>query len=315
MSEGNGVQTVTDPAKEIKPVKPSMLQNKLAAMVPKDITETIALAKIMSESTLVPKEFHKNVANCTLAIGLGGELGLSAFQAVQCIMVVNGRPTLWGDAMPGLIRASGKMEYLDETYEEKTKTAICRVKRVGEPEIVRMFSEADAATAGLTKKDGPWQNYRKRMLQMRARSWALRDGFADVLKGLQMFEEVRDYDVETTVVPNESAPKELETAIASSETLKPTGTPDVPATIAEPTPANPVVDVKAPDKAVWLNSEERKHIVSLMTEHNVRPEQLKKYLFDKFGITDDKKPTAFIKSENYAEVCRWLTDPQDDLGI
>lgn len=291
----NGTVATTDKEgaemkKEIVPLKPSMLQNKIAAMIPKDITEAIALAKIMSESTLVPKEFQKNIANCTLAIGLGGELGLSAFQAVQSIMVVNGRPTLWGDAMPGLIRASGKMEYLDETYDEKTKTCVCRVKRVGEPEIIRTFSEADATAAGLTKKDGPWQTYRKRMLQMRARSWALRDGFADILKGLQMYEEVVDY-VETTAIPVVH-PKVDEVNLKT-----------------EPTPENPVVDAKPTVEVI--GRDERLHIFSLLKTNKVSQEAFKTYLKETHGIDGtDKMP-----SSAFSAVCAWITgEPEIPFG-
>ena len=55
------------------------------------------------------------------------------------------------------------------------------------------FTVGDAIRAGLWKKAGPWTMYPKRMLQMRARSFALRDAFPDVLRGLVATEEVEDY--------------------------------------------------------------------------------------------------------------------------
>ena len=53
----------------------------------------------------------------------------------------------------------------------------------------------DAKLAGLTTRSPVWKSYPKRMLQMRARGFALRDQFADALKGLSSAEEVRDYDI------------------------------------------------------------------------------------------------------------------------
>jgi hypothetical protein len=50
----------------------------------------------------------------------------------------------------------------------------------------------DAKRAGLWTKAGPWQTYPRRMLQMRARSFALRDAFPDVLKGLISVKEALD---------------------------------------------------------------------------------------------------------------------------
>ena len=57
----------------------------------------------------------------------------------------------------------------------------------------RTFSQEDAKRANLWGKAGPWTAYPKRMLQMRARSFALRDSFPDALKGVGISEEVRDY--------------------------------------------------------------------------------------------------------------------------
>jgi hypothetical protein len=55
------------------------------------------------------------------------------------------------------------------------------------------FSVADAKKASLWGKSGPWSQYPRRMLQMRARGFALRDAFPDVLKGLVTAEEAFDY--------------------------------------------------------------------------------------------------------------------------
>jgi hypothetical protein len=43
------------------------------------------------------------------------------------------------------------------------------------------------------KQGGPWTQYPRRMLQMRARGFALRDAFPDVLRGLVTAEEAADY--------------------------------------------------------------------------------------------------------------------------
>jgi len=55
----------------------------------------------------------------------------------------------------------------------------------------------DAKRAGLWAKQGPWTAYPKRMMQMRARGFALRDAFPDVLKGMITAEEAQDYQEET----------------------------------------------------------------------------------------------------------------------
>ena len=73
-------------------------------------------------------------------------------------------------------------------------TAVCKTSRKGkDANVVARFSVADAKKAGLWGKAGPWSQYPKRMLQLRARGFALRDAFPDVLKGLVTAEEAQDY--------------------------------------------------------------------------------------------------------------------------
>ena len=80
----------------------------------------------------------------------------------------------------------------------RSKTAICMVLRSGRSEpITRTFSIDDAKRAGLWQKPGPWTDYPDRMLMMRARAFALRDAFPDVLMGLYLREEFEGVEAET----------------------------------------------------------------------------------------------------------------------
>ena len=164
-------------------------------------------ASAAAKTNMVPKDFQGKPESVLVAIQMGLEVGLRPMQALQHIAVINGRPSIWGDAALGLVRASGLCEYIIEKFEgewaEDSFKAVCTVKRRGESEVVvREFSIADAKLAGLWGKDSPWRTYPKRMLQMRPRSWALRDAFGDVLKGLSVREEAQDIvDVDSHVVP------------------------------------------------------------------------------------------------------------------
>ncbi|WP_245265880.1 recombinase RecT [Bradyrhizobium japonicum] len=144
-----------------------------------------------------------------IAIMRGMEVGLTPFMALDKIAIVNGRPTIWGDGAIGLVRGSGLCEFIKERIEGSgdARMAVCEAKRRGEPEpIRRTFSVADAKKAGLWGKQGPWQQYPERMLQMRARAFALRDGFADVLGGLYLREEIEDAQPMRDITPREEPP-------------------------------------------------------------------------------------------------------------
>ncbi|MEM5429372.1 recombinase RecT [Cupriavidus oxalaticus] len=179
---------------------------------PRSLEEAMKFADVLADSSIVPKDFMGKPGNVLVAIQWGMELGLKPLQAMQNIAVINGRPALWGDAVIALVRSSPLCEYVHESLSEDGSTAICQVKRRGEGEQVRTFSMADAKTAGLTGKQGPWSQYPKRMLQMRARAFALRDVFPDVLKGMPIAEEIGDYPTEKDITPARQTPAQIATA-------------------------------------------------------------------------------------------------------
>jgi hypothetical protein len=167
-----------------------VIQN--GALTPRNFEGLYRLATIMSASGMMPKGMDRP-ESVFVAVQMGLEVGLSPMQAVQNIASINGRPTIWGDAMLGLVRSSGLLEAIKEEFsgEGEHIEAVCHVWRKGEDEpTVGRFSLLDAKRAQLWGKAGPWTQYPLRMLQMRARAFALRDKFSDVLKGLHAREEM-----------------------------------------------------------------------------------------------------------------------------
>lgn len=132
--------------------------------------------------------------NALVRIQAGLELGLSPIWSLCNVMFFSGRPAVWGDALLGLVQGHKDCVDVTESIEGSGDQleATCEVKRKDRLPVKRTFSVADAKKAGLWDKPGPWKTYPKRMLQMRARSWACRDSFADALRGIGVIEELRD---------------------------------------------------------------------------------------------------------------------------
>lgn len=169
---------------------PVLASARQIGLTPQSIDEAIRMAEIMSKANIVPKDYQGNPANILVAIQWGAEIGLPPLQAMQNIAVINGRPSVWGDAVIALVRGSGLLESIQEDISDSSAT--CTVKRRGEGATARTFTMDDAKKAGLAGKQGPWSQYPKRMLQMRARAWALRDVFPDILRGVFVAEEAQD---------------------------------------------------------------------------------------------------------------------------
>jgi len=175
-------------------VVPLRAGGRVMAIIPQSVEEVFRLATAIHKSGLAPSAMNK-VEQITVAIMHGMELGLPPMTAVQKIAVVNGRPTIFGDAVPALLLSRGFR--LEETMDgtDDARGATCRVIRPDGTRIERRFTVADAKLAKLWGKAGPWTQYPDRMLQMRARGYAARDGAADVLSGLYVAEELQDIDL------------------------------------------------------------------------------------------------------------------------
>lgn len=191
----------------------------MTSIVPHNLDEAYRLAKAVSLSGLAPKEM-RSPEQILVAILHGLELGLKPMTALQRIAVINGRPSLWGDAALGLVRASGLLEWIKEAIEGEgdTRKAVCTAQRRGDPEPTsRTFSVSDAKVAGLWKKTGPWTQHPDRMLAMRARGFCLRDVFPDVLGGMYLAEEIERETIDVTpAIPTPPAPPKLADAPEAS---------------------------------------------------------------------------------------------------
>ena len=170
---------------------------------PVTLDEAMRFSEMLAKSSMVPKQYQNKPEDVLVAVQWGKELGLAPLQALQNIACINGKPSVYGDAALALVQASPLCEGIEERMEGEgtpNPQAVCVAHRKGRKPVVATFSVEDAKRAGLWGKQGPWSSYPKRMLAMRARGFALRDAFPDVLKGLISAEEAADY-------PDEAKPR------------------------------------------------------------------------------------------------------------
>lgn len=179
---------------------------------PKSTAEAMELAKTLASSQLIPKAFQQRPGDVFVAMMWSHSLGIPIVQGLQGIAVINGKPSLYGDALLAVCMGSGQMADIEETVTGSADnlTATCKVTRRGKPTpVVSTFSIADARAAGLLGKPGPWKQYTSRMLKMRARAFALRDAFPDVLSGIASAEEMQDVEGTATEKATENVAEQV----------------------------------------------------------------------------------------------------------
>lgn len=153
------------------------------------------VAETLSKSGVIPTAYRNKPEDIFVAMAMGYQLGFPVEQALQDIAVINGRPCLWGDGLLALVLNHPECEGIEEEpiYSGQVITGyICTIKRKGHKPHIKSYTVDDAVKAGLLKKGGAWSTSEARMLQLRARSFAVRDKFADALRGLRQAEVEMD---------------------------------------------------------------------------------------------------------------------------
>lgn len=168
-----------------------------------NIEDMWKFAGFVMQAKLAPKGMESREA-IVVALQMGAEVGLPPMASIQNIAVINGRPSIWGDAAKAVVLGTGLCERFEEWFEgkpfEADFKAVCEIQRKGHSRPTRQeFSVADAKAASLWGKQGPWQQYPRRMLQMRARGFAARDAFPDALRGLLLADEAQDMQSRVSV--------------------------------------------------------------------------------------------------------------------
>ena len=185
-----------------KPKAELVAGERVSPIIPRTIEEVARIANAVIVAGLAPDSYTKGSrpeevpSKIMIGIMKGAEIGLAPLTALASIAIINGRACLWGDGAVALVHASGKVSKWEEIYDgdpaKDEYTAICRIWRVGqEAPYEGRFSIGDARRARLLTK-GPWVEYQGRMLMWRARTYAMRLGFADCLAGLAIAEEAQD---------------------------------------------------------------------------------------------------------------------------
>lgn len=199
-------------------------------------------AMMMSESKMLPPNTTPQQAAIAIIAGKG--IGMNPFSAVQNIAVINNRPSIWGDALVALALSTGEVEDMKTEWiaNKEGKRVACRYlvkrKHIASP-FVGEFSLKMAQEAGLLNRQ-PWKLYTQRMLENRARAFAIRNAFADVLMGVSVREEQEDIayaeknkPVTPTAVPKANADA-LADALAGGTTTAALPEADVEVDVPEP---------------------------------------------------------------------------------
>lgn len=154
-------------------------------------------AKALSSSTLVPKEFQGNPANCLIALNMAARLKADPFMVMQSLDIIHGRPSFRAQFLIAMVNSSGRFTPIQFRIEnaEKDKTCIAFCKDIASGETIEgpPVSMSMAKAEGWSTKSGSkWQTMPDLMLRYRAAAFFARLYAPDITLGMRTSEELRD---------------------------------------------------------------------------------------------------------------------------
>lgn len=193
-----------DAPKNGTPVTPSLLP---VPFEPKDVSESLRLAKYISSATLVPKDLRGKPYNTLLVILKGRELGLTPLQAIGNIHLIEGKAEAGAHLIGAMILKSGKAEYFyckESGYDDEGEGFATYVtRRKGWPEgreatctwnrqraiDAKLYDKGDTE---YKRENNNWHKFELNMCERRAQAELGRREYPDVVMGLYDFGEVSE---------------------------------------------------------------------------------------------------------------------------
>lgn len=172
-------------------------------------------AKMFASSSLVPKEFQGNLANCAIGIGIAKRLGADPFMVLQNVDIIHGRPSFRATFLIAMVNSSGRFEPLQfkmagiEGAADRSCIAWAKSKDDGTvlegPKITIAMAKAEGWS---TKAGSKWITMPELMLRYRAAAFFARLYAPDITLGMMTADEAYDVavrDVTPTPVPARSS--------------------------------------------------------------------------------------------------------------
>jgi len=159
------------------------------------------MANTLAASTIIPKEYQNNAANCMIAIEQAVRLKVSPMMVMQNLCVIQGRPSWSSKFLIAAINGSGKFDMelqFEETRDTAGKPFSCLAWTMKNGRrIDGMVVDMDMAKneGWIAKNGSKWKTMPQLMLRYRAASFFSSLNCPELTLGLYTREEVLDNDM------------------------------------------------------------------------------------------------------------------------
>ncbi len=156
------------------------------------------IATALAASTIVPKAYQNNVANCLVAMELASRTNASVLMVMQNLHIIQGRPSWSAAFLVASVNSSGRFAPIRYETENDGKPnqrcrAFARELASGEVLIGEWISWEMVKAEGWYGKDGSkWKTMPGQMFRYRAASFWVRAFAPEISLGMHTADEVHD---------------------------------------------------------------------------------------------------------------------------
>lgn len=175
------------------------------------------VAKMLSSSTLIPKEFQNNIQNTMIALEMANRIGASPLMVMQNLYIVHGKPSWSSTFIIAAINSCGRFDQLKFDMEGSGEDLKCTAWTTEKGKDLRI--EGPAVTMKMAKAEGwvdkngsKWKTMPELMIRYRAAAFFGRLYAPEITMGMQTAEEAIDITHEE-VISIEDLQKNLENAM------------------------------------------------------------------------------------------------------
>ena len=183
------------------------------------------VAKMLSSSNLVPKEFQGNIQNTMIALEISNRIGASPLMVMQNLYIIHGKPSWSSSFIIAAINSTNKFSPLrfEVSGEGDDRGCVAWVIEKGTDQRL----ESPRVTIGMARKEGwltktgsKWATMPDLMLRYRAASFFGRLYTPEILMGMYSVEEVQDVKKEAKIDKEQERIELLINDASSVEELK-----------------------------------------------------------------------------------------------
>lgn len=191
---------------EIEKIRSNIMESENKAVIPQEsafsspaaFDNAQRMAKLLSASSLVPKDYKDNISNTVIALEMASRIGASPLMVMQNLNIIQGKPGWASSFIIAMINASGKF------------TTNLEFDLTGTGDAMRCFAYATSASSGkllkgpeismeMAKKEGwvgkagsKWVTMPQLMIHYRAAAFFGRLYVPEIMMGMHTVEELAD---------------------------------------------------------------------------------------------------------------------------